>query len=144
MAQANEKASNPVKSTSLAHGVGRRKNAIARVWFSRGRGSVRVNGKDVAHYFDTAIDIKNAQTPLRVVPANVSTNYNIKVNVVGGGKTAQSDAVKLAIARAFVQIDEAFKPALRDHKLLTVDARNKERKKYGQKGARRAFQFVKR
>ncbi len=144
MALEKDTTSKSRKDTSLAHGVGRRKKAVARVWFSRGRGSVRVNGHDVAAYFDTALDVKNAQTPLRVVPQNVSTNYDIKVNVVGGGKTAQSDAVKLAIARAFVQVDETFKPALRQQGLLTVDSRNKERKKPGQKAARRKFQFVKR
>ncbi len=144
MAQAKDTTSKPIKNTSLAHGVGRRKRSVARVWFSRGKGAIRVNGKDIANYFDTPVDVKNAESPFRVIPTQVSTNYNIKVNVAGGGKTAQSDAVKLAIARAFLQIDEAFKPALRDQKLLTVDARNKERKKPGQKAARRKFQFVKR
>ena len=139
---AQEKASASVKNTSLAHGVGRRKKAVARVWCRSGKGDVRVNNLDLARYFDTQIDAENASTPLRVVP--MSSQFDMKVTVAGGGKASQADAVKLAIARCFVQLDEASKQALRAKGLLTVDARNKERKKPGQKGARRKFQFTKR
>ena len=140
MAQTQEKAVE--KSTSLAHGVGRRKTSVARAWFRRGRGRVRVNNSDIKEYFDTNLDTKMAETPLRVVP--ISSHYDIKVTVCGGGKVSQADAVKLAIARGLLQIDETLRPLLREHNLLTVDARVKERKKPGQKGARRKFQFVKR
>jgi small subunit ribosomal protein S9 len=139
---AQEKTSRSVANTSLAHGVGRRKKSVARVWCRPGKGSIRVNNLDIAQYFDTAIDANTAATPLRVVP--IGSQYDMKITVTGGGKTAQADAVKLAIARCFVQLDEASKPALREKGLLTVDARNKERKKPGQKAARRSFQFVKR
>lgn len=142
MAQANQKASGTVKNRSLSHGVGRRKSAVARAWFRRGKGAIIVNKQDLANYFDTKIDEQTAHTPFRVVP--ISSNYDVQINVRGGGKTAQADAVKLAIARGFVAMDETLRSLLREHDLLTVDDRVKERKKYGQKGARRKFQFVKR
>ena len=141
MAQAPAKAATPAKRT-LAHGVGRRKKSVARVWFKRGKGDIRVNGMDILHYFDTKFDVETAETPCRVVAA--SSNYDMKVTVSGGGKTAQADAVKLAISRALVSMDETIRPLLRSNNLLTVDDRIKERKKPGQKAARRKFQFVKR
>ncbi len=142
MAQTQEKAAATSKNRTLAHGVGRRKSAVARAWFRRGSGKIRVNKHGIKEYFDTKIDVQMAETPLRVVP--MSSNYDVKVTVRGGGKVAQADAVKLAISRAFLQTDETLRPLLRKHNLLTVDAREKERKKPGQKGARRKFQFVKR
>jgi small subunit ribosomal protein S9 len=126
----------------LSHGVGRRKSAVARVWLHRGNGKIEVNGKDYTQYFDTETSRLDASAPLRAVPA--STNYNIIANVHGGGLPAQADAVSLATARALVIMDEAYRLALRKYSLLTVDSRLKERKKYGQKAARRKFQFVKR
>jgi len=142
MAQTQEKVAAAGKSSSLAHGTGRRKTSVARAWFRRGRGNVRVNTNDLKKYFDTAIDAQVAETPLRIVP--ISSNYDIKVTVRGGGKVSQADAVKLAIARGFLQLDESLRSLLREHGLLTINARVKERKKPGQKGARRKFQFVKR
>ena len=139
---AQEKTSSSVANASLVHGVGRRKTSVARVWCRRGKGSIRVNKLDIADYFDTLIDVQNAETPFRVIP--ISSEYDMKITVSGGGKVAQADAVKLAIARCFLQLDEAYRPALRKEKLLTVDARVKERKKPGRKGARRRFQFTKR
>lgn len=126
----------------IAHAVGRRKNAVARVWLRKGNGNIRVNGIDFKSYFDTKISADNAAMAFAACPVGV--NFDVKVNVVGGGKRGQSDAVKLAIARAFVRQDETLRPVLRQHNLLTVDSRIKERKKYGQRGARRKFQFVKR
>ena len=125
----------------IAHGVGRRKTAVARIWLRRGDGQIRVNGLDHSAYFDTKVAADVASTPFRVCPG---LNFNVEVNVCGGGKTAQANAVKLGIARAFVEFDENAKPILKKHGLMTVDARKKERKKYGQKGARAKFQFVKR
>jgi len=129
-------------SAPLAHGVGRRKTAVARIWMRRGAGKIKVNGLDYVEYFDTPFSAANAATPFKVCP--LGADFDIEVNVCGGGKNAQSDAVKLGIARAFVEFDENAKPALKKHGLMTVDSRKKERKKYGQKGARRKFQFVKR
>lgn len=126
----------------LAHGVGRRKKCVARVWLRHGSGAVRVNGKDYKEYFDTELTRVTAVTPCKLVPN--SDNFDIAVNVCGGGKVGQADAVKLGIARAMVTFDETLRPAFRKQSLLTVDARNKERKKPGQPGARKKFQFVKR
>jgi len=126
----------------IAHGVGRRKTAVARIWLRRGDGQIRINGKDHLSYFDTKFAADMAATPFRVCP--IGADFNVEVNVFGGGKQAQADAVKLGIARAFVEFDANAKPVLKKHGLMTVDARKKERKKYGQRGARRKFQFVKR
>jgi small subunit ribosomal protein S9 len=130
------------KSTPLAHGVGRRKSSVARVWLRAGKGALVVNGKDFKEYFDTEIARLKASTPFRLIP--VDSQFDVEANVQGGGVYSQADAVKLGIARAMLAANENFRPALREHDLLTVDSRVKERKKYGQKAARRKFQFVKR
>jgi small subunit ribosomal protein S9 len=126
----------------LGHGVGRRKTAIARVWLRRGKGALKVNGKDSDLYFDTDVNRREARFTLQVMP--VAMNYDIDVNVVGGGMCAQAGAIKLGIARALVAIDDTIRAELKKFHLLSVDPRRKERKKYGQKAARRKFQFVKR
>ncbi len=130
------------KRVYLAHGVGRRKSSVARAWLHRGTGKVTIKGQDIREYFDTELDYNNAVTPLRVIPS--CSKYNARVTISGGGKVAQSDAIKLAISRSILAFDESLRVALREHDLLTVDARVKERKKYGRKAARRGFQFVKR
>ena len=140
MAKMAKKETN-VAGAPIAHGVGRRKTAVARIWLRNGNGQIKVNGLDYLSYFDTKIAADVAATPFRVCPG---LNFNVEANVFGGGKTAQADAVKLGIARAFVEFDANAKPLLKKHGLMTVDARKKERKKYGQKAARRKFQFVKR
>ncbi|MDP3889365.1 MAG: 30S ribosomal protein S9 [bacterium] len=126
----------------LAQCVGRRKKAIARVCLTRGSGKITVNGKQIKTYFDTDIDRTAAAFAFQVCP--VSSNYDVLAKVQGGGKTSQADAVKLGIARALVHQDETLRPLFRKYRMLTVDSRVKERKKYGQKAARRKFQFVKR
>jgi len=128
--------------TSVIHGVGRRKSAVARVWLKPGKGAVLVNGVDVAEYFDTQNAVQAAVLPLQVT--QLSKKYDVKVNLSGGGKVGQAGAMKLGVARALVSSDEELRVLLRGHGLLTVDARVKERKKYGQRGARAKFQFVKR
>lgn len=128
----------------VAHGVGRRKAAVARVWLRRGgTGALMINDRMVSEYFDTEVARRLAQIPLTVVPA-IAARYDYDVNVFGGGVHGQADAVKLAISRALVQADESSKVALKEQGFLTVDARVVERKKPGQKKARRKFQFVKR
>jgi small subunit ribosomal protein S9 len=131
----------PKSKAPLSHGVGRRKSAVARVWLHRGNGQIMVNGKDFTAYFDTDISRLDASVPFRAIPG---LSYNVVANIQGGGLPAQADALSLATARAVVLIDEALRTALRKHNLLTCDSRVKERKKYGQKAARRKFQFVKR
>lgn len=131
------------KGTPVSHGVGRRKACVARVWLRRnGDGKITVNNLDVNTYFDTTLTRASASSPFKVYP--MGSMYNVDVNVSGGGKVGQADAVKLAIARAFLEQDETLRPVLRKAGMLTVDSRVKERKKYGQKAARRKFQFVKR
>jgi small subunit ribosomal protein S9 len=154
---AQEKVTSPVEKKSVAskkaakkqssaapisHGVGRRKNAVARVWLYKGTGKFTINGDEVTTYFDTPATRIAATAIAKVYPS--TTSYDIAVNVIGGGKVGQAGAVKLGAARAFLALDESMRPMLRTNNMLTVDARNKERKKYGQRGARRKFQFVKR
>lgn len=126
----------------ISHGVGRRKSCAARVWLRKGNGEMSVNGLPYDKYFDTEIACLEATKPFQI--CKEASNYNVEVNITGGGKRAQADAIKLGFARALVTIYESLRPILRDHRLLTVDSRVKERKKYGQKAARRKFQFVKR
>lgn len=127
----------------LAHGVGRRKSSVARVWLRAGRGEFLVNGKPVLSYFDTEVNRGSALAPWTLVPHLVK-EFDTQVNVVGGGMNSQADAVKLGIARALIELRDDAREILRTEGLLTVDSRVKERKKYGQPGARRKFQFVKR
>ncbi len=128
--------------TPVSYGTGRRKSAIARVWLRRGKGVMLINGIPYEKYFNTELSRLEASKPFRV--CEESSKYDAEVNIVGGGKIAQADAVKLGFSRALVSMYENLKPILRQHNLLTVDSRVKERKKYGQKAARRKFQFVKR
>jgi len=132
------------RGTPVAHGVGRRKAAVARVWLRRnGTGVFTVNDSPVDKYFDTEVARRAAQIPLSIVPT-IAARYDIDVNVFGGGIHGQADAVRLAVSRALVEADETARPALKDQGFLKVDSRKVERKKYGQKKARRKFQFVKR
>src|SRR5690348_7789554 len=123
-----EKKQTNTANSPVAHGVGRRKTAVARIWLRRGNGQISVNGKNHLNYFDTKIAADVAATPFKVCP--LGANFDVEVNVCGGGKVAQADAVKLGIARAFVEFDTNAKPLLKKHGLMTVDARKKERKKY--------------
>ena len=129
-------------SAPLAGGTGRRKSAVARVWLRRGNGALMVNEREYTTYFDTEFTRKAATLPFEVYPQ--TAKYDIQSNVCGGGLSAQADAVKLGIARALLELNPDIRPLLRHHGLLSVDPRVKERKKYGQKAARRKFQFVKR
>ena len=102
MAKKLTNTANSTGNTPVAHGVGRRKTAVARIWLRRGDGQIRVNGQDHVSYFDTQVAADVASTPFRVCPG---LNFNVEANVCGGGKNAQADAVKLGIARAFVEFD---------------------------------------
>lgn len=127
----------------VSRGVGRRKSSVARVWLKRGKGHVAVNGKTVSNYFTTDVARSAAVFPLAILP-EFFKRFDIDVNVEGGGVYSQADAMKLGIARAVVKFDNDARILLREHGLLTVDSRVKERKKFGRKAARRRFQFVKR
>ena len=133
---------NKISTPFNIHGVGRRKSAVARVWLKLGTGKVEVNGKKHSDYFDTKLHATTAIFPFKV--CGMEKSFDVKVAVVGGGLSGQADAIKLGIARALVSSNASLRPVLRQHDLLTVDSRLKERKKYGRKAARRRFQFVKR
>lgn len=123
-------------------GLGRRKSSVARVRLKPGAGGFVVNGKPMETYFPTIQARKRANSPL--ADTESTTTYDVFVNVSGGGITGQSEAVALGVARALKSLNPATFEALRESGLLTRDARMKERKKYGRRGARRGFQFSKR
>jgi small subunit ribosomal protein S9 len=122
--------------------LGRRKTAVARIYVESGNGSIIVNGKDYKDYFKTGTLQYKVTQPLALVKS--TDKFDIKVNVDGGGITGQAEAVRLAISRALVEVDAENKPALKAASLMTRDPRMVERKKPGQKKARKRFQFSKR
>jgi len=122
--------------------VGRRKTSVARVFLSPGKGRIVVNKLPVEEYFKD--EFKRNQALKALAVAEKQNDFDIKVNVKGGGVTGQSGAVCLAIARALVEFDESIRETLRKDRLLTRDPRMVERKKYGRKKARKSFQFSKR
>ena len=122
--------------------TGRRKASVARVYISNGSGNVTVNGRDLSDYFPQKHIQAKVLVPMRLVEE--AKGYDVKVNVTGGGFKGQSEAIRLAIARALVKINADFKPVLKEQKLMTRDARVVERKKYGKPKARKSFQFSKR
>jgi small subunit ribosomal protein S9 len=128
--------------TSDHLGTGRRKTSVARVRLRPGTGNVTINGRTLEEYFHNLKQRNAVLAPL--VQTNKRNDFDVLVRVEGGGITGQADACKLGIARALKKIDESFTPGLRDTGMLTRDARMKERKKYGLRGARRGTQFSKR
>lgn len=125
------------------YGTGRRKEAVAKVWLVPGNGKISVNSKDHAHYFCNRklLEVK-IKRPL--VVSNTLDSYNVISDVLGGGVPAQADALCMGIARALLKVNPEFRKALKKEGLLRRDPRMKERKKYGLKRARKAFQFSKR
>ncbi len=124
------------------HKIGRRKTAVARVYVSSGKGNITINKRELANYFTTPTLQYKVQQPL-MLTENLGS-YDIKVNVYGGGVTGQAEAIRLGITRALVAINEENKAILKPEGLLTRDPRMVERKKFGQKKARKKFQFSKR
>ena len=122
--------------------LGRRKSSVARVYLTEGTGKITINKKDLTQYFPSAILQYVVKQPLQLL--EVAEKYDIKANLDGGGFTGQSQALRLAIARALVKINADDKKALRTAGFITRDARSVERKKPGQPKARRRFQFSKR
>lgn len=127
---------------NIGMGTGRRKTSVARVYIRDGKGSVVVNGKDINGYFATPEQVQKAKEPLLVTASE--TKYDILITVCGGGLTGQAGACAHGIARALTQADAGNRASLKAGGLLTRDSRMVERKKYGQRGARRRFQFSKR
>ncbi len=124
------------------YGTGRRKSAIARVFLRPGSGNFKVNEKSLQEYFVTEQQRVSAVRPL--VLTELTSTFDVVTSVKGGGVSAQADAVKMGIARALIEFNAELRKTLKGEGLLSRDARAKERKKYGQKGARKRFQFSKR
>ena len=126
----------------VIHKIGRRKTAVARVYISKGKGNIIVNDKDFKSYFTSATLQYKVNQPLALT--NNEGNFDVKINVFGGGVTGQAEAVRLALSRAMCELDEENRSILKPEGLLTRDPRMVERKKFGQKKARKKFQFSKR
>ena len=126
----------------LINTIGRRKTSVARIDVKPGTGQIEVNDRDMADYFPSP----NLQTIVKqpLVSTEVDNKYDIKVNVVGGGSKGQAEAIRLAFSLALCKVDGEFRPVLKKEGFLTRDPRMVERKKYGKRKARRAFQFSKR
>lgn len=128
---------------NLGHGVGRRKSAVSRVYLREGNGKIIVNGKSVEEYFVDAISVFTVKQPL--VLTETADKFDVIITVVGGGIAGQAGACRHGIARALCEEDnDAYRSALHAAGFMTRDPRMVERKKYGQRGARRRFQFSKR
>lgn len=126
----------------VIHKIGRRKTAVARVYVAKGKGNITVNQKELDTYFPTATLQYKVNQPLEMTEN--AGKFNITVNVYGGGITGQAEAVRLAISRAMCELDAENRSVLKPEGLLTRDPRMVERKKFGQKKARKKFQFSKR
>jgi small subunit ribosomal protein S9 len=126
----------------IIHTIGRRKASVARIYMSKGKGNITVNGKDFKKYFPVDTMQYKLEQPFNI--ADLSGKFDVKANVDGGGTTGQAEAIRLAISRALCELDVENRPALKAEGLLTRDARVVERKKPGQKKARKKFQWVKR
>lgn len=129
-------------AVEYTNAIGRRKSAVARVYLTEGTGKITINKRDLTDYFPSKLVQFVVKQPLNLL--GVVEKYDIKANLCGGGYTGQSQALRLAIARALVKINEDDKKALRAEGFITRDARSVERKKPGQPKARRRFQFSKR
>ena len=124
------------------NGVGRRKEAVTRVFLSKGEGKIIVNDKDYKVYFPLVYLQNQVERPLKTV--DVATKFDVKINAAGGGVKGQAEAAMLGIARVLLEINPDFRPALKAAGLLKRDPRSVERKKFGHKKARRSYQFSKR
>ncbi len=122
--------------------VGRRKEAVARVYLSKGTGNITVNGKEYKAYFPIMYLQNQVELPLKTI--DVQTSFDIVVNVQGGGPKGQAEAIKMGIARTLCEVNPEYRPALKKEGLMTRDSRSVERKKFGKAKARRSFQFSKR
>ncbi len=124
------------------NGIGRRKEAVTRVFLSKGQGNISVNDKDYKEYFSLQYLQNQVELPLKTIEA--LDKFDVKINAAGGGIKGQAEAAKLGIARALVELNPEFRPALKAAGVLKRDPRSVERKKFGHKKARRSFQFSKR
>jgi small subunit ribosomal protein S9 len=126
----------------IINSVGRRKASVARVYLKKGKGEIIINGKDYKVYFPMTNVQMKIEDPFKTV--DVKGEFDLMVNVSGGGFKGQAEAIRMGIARALVKVNEDFRAPLKEKKFLTRDARVVERKKYGKPKARKSFQFSKR
>ena len=126
----------------VIHKIGRRKNAVARVYVAKGKGNISINKREFENYFTTGTLQYKVMQPLKLT--DNTKKFDITVNVFGGGNTGQAEAIRLAISRAMCELNEENRSILKPEGLLTRDPRMVERKKFGQKKARKKFQFSKR
>ena len=124
------------------HTIGRRKASVARIYMSKGKGNITVNGKDFKEYFPVDTMQYKLEQPFNIT--DLAGKFDVKVNVNGGGTTGQAEAIRLAISRALCELDPENRITLKPEGMLTRDSRVVERKKPGQKKARKKFQWVKR
>ena len=124
------------------YSTGRRKQAVARVWMMPGTGKITINRREIDDYFGRATSKMIIRQPLELT--ETTNRYDIFVNVSGGGLSGQADAIKHGITRSLMKLNASFRPQLKKAGFITRDSRAKERKKYGQRGARARFQFSKR
>ncbi|ANI90278.1 30S ribosomal protein S9 [Arachidicoccus ginsenosidimutans] len=129
-------------TTNQKNAVGRRKEAVTRVFLTRGSGNIVINSKDYKQYFTLAYLQNQVEAPLKTVEG--LDKFDVTINATGGGIKGQAEAAKLGIARALIELDAEYRPALKAQGYLTRNAKGVERKKFGKRKARRSFQFSKR
>ncbi len=131
-----------MESGNVFYATGKRKDSVAKVWLTPGTGKIVVNNKELNEYFD--LDVARTLLSSPLVLTEKSDSCDVKVTVMGGGKSGQAGAIRLGVSKALVLLDPDLRGVLKSAGFLTRDARKKERKKYGKKGARASFQFSKR
>ena len=124
------------------YATGRRKSAIAKVWLFKGTGVVSINHQEAKDYLSSERLAEQVLVPLKLV--SLDSKYNVRIDVIGGGLTGQADASRLGLSRAVIALNGEYRSVLKEHGLLTQDSREKERKKYGKRGARKSPQYRKR
>ncbi|MCG8567201.1 MAG: 30S ribosomal protein S9 [Desulfobacterales bacterium] len=131
-----------MESGNVFYATGKRKDSVAKVWLVPGNGKVTINNRELEDYFDIDVNQKSLVSPLMLTEKHEA--FDIKATVQGGGQTGQAGAVRLGVSKALVLFDPELRGVLKSAGFLTRDSRQKERKKYGKKGARASFQFSKR
>ncbi len=131
-----------MESGNVFYATGKRKDSVAKVWLTPGNGKIVVNNKDLSEYFELNVARDLLSSPL--VLTEKQEDFDVKVTVMGGGKSGQAGAIRLGVSKALVLSDPELRGVLKSAGFLTRDSRKKERKKYGKKGARASFQFSKR
>jgi small subunit ribosomal protein S9 len=127
---------------TVFYATGKRKNSVAKVWLVPGTGKIMVNNREMEEYFDISVNHEALASPL--VLTQLDDAFDIRVTVMGGGQTGQAGAIRQGLSKALVLVDPDLRGVLKNAGFLTRDSRQKERKKYGKKGARASFQFSKR